>query len=329
MKDIPLFLLSFILFVVSGCNQKSPLDIIDDNKSVDSLMAWTSDTIMSSNRPLVILMDTLYRYVRTSDETTLIEDKLLWMDNYRKQLVDYYDRETLCSDTLSDFEKASTVIKMADTLWEVGNEDCTMSKVVDNDVKFTRMTFTHYNEYANLLDICHTEDEMDILRTEFEAWVNLENLMSDIFYRLVELKFYGGSICGVIKTDGSLKMLYAHISLYQSENKWLSTNNQSYETFGVFADYAKELLVNCCNQAVKNNFIEDYYIEYDGSQREYYKKLPKTATELIERLPSAISKWLGARQRWINEVGTDNTKICYQLNSGEVLVRLANVISQI
>ena len=329
MKCLRLLLLNLSLLLMLGCNRKNDTQPDCEIMNSESLLAWTSDTIMATNRPLVLLMDTLYRYVRTSDETTHIEDKLLWMDNYRKQLVDYYDRETLNSDTLSDYERASAVIKMADTLWEVGKEDCTMGKVVDNDVKFTRMTFTHYNEYAKLLDICHTENEKDLLRKEFQTWVNLENLVSDIFYRLVELKFYEGSICGVIKSDGSLKMLEAHISLYQRENKWRSSNNLTYETSGVFADCAKDLLVRCCNQAVRNNFIEDYYIEYDGSQREYYKQLPKVTTELIERLPSVISEWLDARQSWINEVGTDHTTICYQLNSGEVLIRLANVESSI
>lgn len=57
--------------------------------------------------------------------------------------------------------------------------------------------------------------------------------------------------------------------------------------------------------------------------------IPEATSKLIDKLPTEISKWLYARQNWINEVGTDNTKICYQLNSGEVLVRLANVISQI
>lgn len=292
-------------------------------------MAWTSDTIMATNRPLVLLMDSLYRYVRSTYVTNAIGDNLIWMDNYRNQLADYYNRETINSDTLSDYEKASAVIKMADILWEVDKEDCTMGKVVDNDVKLTRVTFTHYNEYAKLMDVCHTENGRNLLRTELEAWVKLEYLLSEIFYRLVELKFYGGSICGVIKTDGSLKIVDAHISLYQNENKWLLANNQSYETVGVFADCAKELLVNCCQQSVKNNFINDYDIEYDVSQREYYKSIPEATSKLIDRLPTEISKWLYARQNWINEVGTDNTKICYQLNSGEVLVRLANVISQI
>ena len=329
MKLLRLLLLNLSLLLMLGCNRKNDTQPDCEIMNSESLLAWTSDTIMATNRPLVLLMDTLYRYVRTSDETTHIEDKLLWMDNYRKQLADYYDRETLSSDTLSDYERASAVIKMADTLWEVVKEDCTMGKVVDNDVKFTRMTFTHYNEYAKLLDICHTENEKDLLRKEFEAWMNLEDLVSDIFYRLVELKFYGGSICGVIKTNGSLRMLDAHILLYQKENEWLSSDNQSYETVGVFTDCAKDLFVNCCNQAVKNNFIEDYYIEYDGLQREYYKGLPKAISEKIAILTPVISKWLDARQSWINEVGTDNTKICYQLNSGEVLLSLANLVSNI
>lgn len=330
MKHLPSFIICLWWFLIIGCQERNVVEAEELNIDDESLMDWTSDNILSANRPLVLLMDTLYRYVSSGETSDMNTDTYFaWMSDYRKQLVDYYDRLSNDRDTLSEFDKASAVIEMADTLWSLDKDYSTMG-IVDNDgIKFTRTTFTNYNEYARLSDLCHSQKGCELLRNEYETWVNLEGIVSAIVSKLIDLKYYGGSIYSVINGTARLKMFDIHISLYRKENKWLSKKDCSFETEGAFDSCTKDLLIDCCKLAVQNNICDDYEIEYEGDQKEYYKTLPDICSRLIGELPEAINNWLEARNEWIDEVCTDNTKICYQLNSGEVLIRLANIISAI
>lgn len=289
----------------------------------DDLLIWTADTIKETNMPLVLLMDSLYIFVR-SDEfcSNNINDNIRWMSNYRKQLCGYYDHNKMGSDTISSYIKADSVIQSANQLWTLDDDYSTMGMIIHNDTKRTRDVFTQYNEFLNLLALCDSEEKQDALKVEFEAWNNLEKEISEISANLIELSYCGGSGEGPERTATYLKILDAHIQLYKKEADWVK-HVGAFETRGIYPQLAKELLIKCCQDAYEGNYSNDYALRND-----HYKKVAIGTKHSISQLYPIIDKWLDARAYWVDLNCSGWSENLYNLNTGEVLLALSNIICQ-
>jgi len=295
---------------------------VDSISSSDSLMSWTIDTIKRANMPLVLLMDSLYRFVRSDEfHSNNVNDNILWLNDYRQQLCSYYERNNLGIDTISSFAKADSVIQIANRLWKLDADYSTMGMIINNDIKRTRVVFQHYNEFSKLLYLCVSKEEMqDALRAEFDAWGDLENKISSLCANLIDLGYCGGSGAGVERTSAYLQIIGTHIQLYKKESNWIKHDGDC-ETQGVYPECAKQLLITCCNIAYRDNYCNEYALEHD-----YYKQLANDTKRLIKELSPTIDKWLRTRSKWIILNCNGWNENLYNLNSGEVLLKLSNII---
>lgn len=83
---------------------------------------------------------------------------------------------------------------------------------------------------------------------------------------------------------------------------------------------AKNLLLNCCQSALK------VYV-YEDEKSESYKELTLAAKQKISALPTVISKWIKIRESWANE--TNRLEERHEKNTSEVLVSLSILISSL
>lgn len=246
------------------------------------------------------------------------------MNNYRNIPCKYY-KETRQIDSISDYAMADSIIVEANILWDVHKDDSTMGMIVSNGTELTRLIFQQYNEFEKLNRICKTDEQRAMLRAEFAEWINLENLFYKIICNCVYLKYWSGTIGGPIRTAYALIILQAHIDLYKKELLILSGNWGSWKDDGTFLNPAKNLLIECCEQA---------YLEYDYPNdtcmnHEDFKQLQKETKSLIKKLPWQIEEWCKTRQPWEEEMCTDGLRSEYPRHTAEVLIKLANIISSI
>lgn len=266
----PSLLLS-CLFAVLGfsCNNDKTITSFETERvqsyvpdSTNILEFWTADTIIKTNPKLVQIMDTLYQYVHQKYIDNELDNNIRWMNNYRESLCNYY-RETRLSGSISDFAMADSIIEEANILWNLNKDDSTMGMIISNDTELTRLIFQQYNEFEKLNRLCETDKQRGLLKTEFAEWIKLENLFCEIFSNCVSLKYWGGSIAGPIRTSGALEILQAHIDLYKQEYIIISNSGDSWRDKGTFLKPAKNLLIDCCNQALIeyhfSNEISDRY----------------------------------------------------------------------
>ena len=75
----------------------------EKSSDVEGLLGfWATDTILKTNYKLVMLMDTLYRYVHTAQfSSSALEDNTEWMNKYRNQLCRYYKVNQLGTDPIT------------------------------------------------------------------------------------------------------------------------------------------------------------------------------------------------------------------------------------
>lgn len=273
--------------------QIAELMMEEECANVESLEFWTADTILKINRELVALISPLYQYVYTDSLSSLsFENDLKWMNEYRKRLCKYYNAKKLGTDTISEYAKADTVIEASRKLWELDSDDSTMGMNVRNGVEYTRLIFQQFNEYAQLLNICKTEQQRILLKDEITAWYELEELLSKAYTDCTYLKYWGGSCASSASSAGMLKILESHITLYRRDKSILENDFETWNNQGIYLECVKELPVNCFLIKLK----ESIYEEENGND---YAELLKTTKKDISELSSRINKWITAHQAWI------------------------------
>ena len=303
--------------------QIAELMMEEECADVKSLEFWTADTILKASRELVALISPLYQYIHTDSLSSLtFENDLKWMNEYRKKLCKYYNTNKLGTDTISQYAKADTVIEASRKLWELDSDDSTMGMNVNNRVEYTRLVFQQFNEYAQLLDICKTEQQRILLKDEITAWYELEELLSKAYTDCNYLKYWGGSYASSASLNGRLKILESHITLYRRDKSILKNDFETWNNQGIYLECVKELPVNCFLIKLK----ESIYEEENGND---YAELLKTTKKDISELSSRINKWITAHQAWIKETEEYNSEDISELYLGNILIELSYIISSI
>ena len=321
-----LILLICIILTVS-CSQNKPeqTSVVNIVKSsdTDGLEFWTDDTVFYTNPTLVRIMDVVYRYTRSDNfPSSNIIDDIRWMDNFRDSLCVYY-KKTYSIDSISTFAMVDSVISEARKLWSLDTDESTMGMIVNNSVERTRLIFEHFNEFSKLNSICKTEKQRTMLLDEFDAWIKLEQIFSGIYADCVDLEFWGGSIAGPIRTSGYLALCQCHIDLYKKEYNLLIDNEDEWTDTGTFLPQARQLLIECCKQAIK----EYYYKEDECDER--YEDTYKDVKHSVSKLPQYIDQWINKRKPWEEEMCTDWLRPAYSRNTAEVLIRMSSLICSV
>jgi cell division protein FtsI (penicillin-binding protein 3) len=303
--------------------QIAELMMEEECADVESLEFWTADTILKANRELVELISPLYKYVHTDSLSSLTFKKdLKWMNEYRKKLCKYYNANKLGTDSISQYAKADTVIEASRKLWKLDSDDSTMGMNVRNGIEYTRLVFQQFNEYAQLLNICKTEQQRILLKDEITAWYELEELLSKAYTDCTYLKYWGGSCASSASSAGMLKILESHITLYRRDKSILENDFETWNNQGIYLECVKELPVNCFLIKLK----ESIYEEENGND---YAELLKTTKKDISELSSRINKWITAHQAWIKETEEYNSEDTSEKYLGNILIELSYIISSI
>lgn len=332
MKKLPLIL--FILVAI-GCSKQSNQSsagqslinqLMADNDP-EGLPYWTADTIKKTNPELVLLMDTLYRYVRSETYPSInLADKRSWMDNYRKQLVAYYDRNHLGPDTVSLLDKANAVILAADSLWTTDNDYSTMGMLVNRGTEYTRREFQEFNEFERLFFHSNSPEYKKACEEEFIAWQGLQKEIVEIVSGLNNILNYGGSIIGLNISSAYLNILEAHVDLYKKDYGIFTYSLDTSIDYGVFPEGGRDLLSFCVNDLIKESY--DYLNIYEPKDQEFLKSDYETLLNAYKNLPEVADKWMQTREKVIG-FATDYQSREMNLNTGQMLVRLSSVISSI
>lgn len=324
-KLIALFCAVGITFFATSCTPAR----LDKNETAEpqydseSLLFWTADTIIKTNKSLVMLMDTLYQYVRCDSFIHgNFESRFAWMNDYREQLCKYYNSHISANDSISQFDKANFVIAEARNLWDLNHDDSNMGMTISLSTERTRLKFEEYNELAKFLDYCSTDKQRQLLINEFKAWCNSEDTISSLFVNLASLSYYGGSMSSIVRNSVYNNLINAHVNLYRNDFNLFAKDTYKTEAVGIYPKKARCLLIECCKEQLFNN--TDFEIE-----SEYYKELLNDSEQLISILPIVLDNWIKSRELWIEEISSDWFKYQYSLLTGDMLLRLSSIVCNI
>ena len=332
-------ILFVIISVLFGCNKKtenvaksakdSLLESVTD--SVESLIFWTSDTVCSQNPELIKLLDPLYQHVRSDSFPSSMKNELEWMEQYRNRLCTYYDTNRLGSDTIVSYAKADTVLNLADRLFDTDDDWSTMGMIVRNSTKCTFDVYRLYGTFGQLLDYVKEPSIKELLYKEFQLSDSIEDCVQLISANLTRMKYWGGSIVGVISSGNYESITEARWKMYQTQLDMV--RDIKWEAKGVIPSCAADLLIDCCNKVLLEDDISHLQsIDSPFSneeEKESYIESYKNTKSCINDLRPLLAEWIEIWNKLDYELMRDGSRHCSELAASSMLIEWANTISYI
>lgn len=311
----------------TGMTREEYMNSLDSVELQNSLVFWAPDTAFTTNADLLLLLDTLYQHVRMEDfpSEVMMEEK--WMADYRSRLVAYYD-SSYGKDTLSIFIKADSVLNEGARLLELGNSWTTMEMIVNNDAQFTLDRCREYGLLTQLINICETNEAKELVYKEWALYERMLKKMGLVVANMVSLNYWGGSICGPLRTASYLQLSQSRRDMYQTLLNIV--NSDGWDNTGVYPENAKRLLFDSFDTAIKRieKDADDLYAEFEDKERrdgidEAIRKTKSTTQEL----KPIVDEWIVLLDKLDDVLTHDGNRHSVERAASYMLIKWASIVT--
>lgn len=333
----------FMSLIVSSCQkqvknvaEKSDTSVgvsvnLDSLKNDEnSLVSYTSDTILSVNLELVVLLDPLYQRVRNDSISKTVKDEEEWMSDFRKKLIAYYDTHQVGSDTLSIYEKADSVISVAEQLYEIDDDWSTMGMLVRNAINYTFGVFKGYNLLSQMLASCDDADTKELIYQEWALYEKMLPLMRAVSANIVFLNYWEGSIVGPISSAQSCQIIETRREIFSELVKLCKGEAYSLKN-GVYLEHAEKLLFDSLDRAIKESVKSQLEVRKEegdsGWGRESFMETAKTAEAETLKMKPLIRQWVQLWNQLDNRITHDSTRHAAERIASAMLLQWASIVT--
>lgn len=311
----------------TGMTREEYMNSLDSTELLDGLVFWASDTAFTTNADLLLLLDKLYRHVRTDSFPSDVKVEEKWMADYRTRLAAYYD-SSYGKDTLSIFTKADSVLNEGARLLELGCNWTTMEMIVNNDAQYTLDRCREYGLLTQLVNSCDTNEAKELV---YKEWVLYEQMLKKIGLiaaNMVSLNYWGGSICGPLRTAAYLQLSQSRRDMYQTLLNIVKSDG--WDNTGVYPENAKRLLFDCCDTAIKRIIKESdkLYAEFEGKERsEGFDEAIKETKAATQELKPIVDEWIAALDKLDDVLTHDGNRHSVERAASYMLMKWASIVT--
>lgn len=301
------------------------LESLSPDDMHDGLVFWTSDEAFSRKSELLLLLDTLYRHVRTDSFPSEVKTEEKWMSEYREKLCSYYDLYRLGSETIPENAKADSVLNEGDRLMELGCSWSTMEMIVNNSASFTFDRCKEYGLLNQLIMNCESEEAKELIYKEWALYEKMLKKITLISSNIVELNYWGGSMAGPAATanyciiSGSRRHMYQTILNIVTDEPWDGT--------GVYLRNAEQLLFGCCDESLRKIVERTPETFFDANEEKEHKKVVKETEKAIQELKPLIEEWIVLMDQVDKEFTMDGSRHCIERAGALMLMKWASIVS--
>lgn len=311
----------------TGMTREEYMNSLDSIALLNSLVFWAPDTAFTTNADLLLLLDTLYQHVRMEDfpSEVMMEEK--WMADYRSRLVAYYD-SSYGKDTLSIFIKADSVLNEGARLLELGNSWTTMEMIVNNDAQFTLDRCREYGLLTQLINICETNEAKELVYKEWALYERMLKKMGLVVANMVSLNYWGGSICGPLRTASYLQLSQSRRDMYQTLLNIV--NSDGWDNTGVYPENAKRLLFDSFDTAIKRieKDADDLYAEFeDKERRDGIDEAIRETKSTTQELKPIVDEWIVLLDKLDDVLTHDGNRHSVERAASYMLIKWASIVT--
>jgi hypothetical protein len=314
-------------FNSTGMTREEYINSLDSVELQNSLVFWTSDTAFSTNANLLLLLDTLYQHVRMEDFPSEVKMEEKWMADYRSRLVVYYD-SSYGSDTLSIFIKADSVLNEGARLLELGNSWTTMEMIVNNDAQYTLDRCREYSLLTRLVNSGETNEAKELVYKEWALYERMLKKMGLVVANMVSLNYWGGSICGPLRTASYLQLSQSRRDMYQTLLNIV--NSDGWDNTGVYPENAKRLLFDCFDTAIKRieKEADKLYAEFEGKERsEGFDEAIRETKSAMQELKPIVDEWIVLLDKLDDALTRDGNRHSVERAASYMLIKWASIVT--
>jgi len=309
-------------------DRKAYLDSLSSEEMSDGLVFWASEKAFSTNAELLLLLDTLYRHVRTDSFPAEVRTEELWMCDYRERLCSYYDRHLLGDGGITKNAKADSVLNEGVRLLELDCMLSTMEMIVNNS---SELTFDRCREYMllnQLISNCKSEEAKELVYIEWSLYEKMREKMVIISSHIVSLNYWGGSITGPIQTANYLCISESRRYMYQTTLN--IAFGDSWDGTGVYLNNAEQLIFECCAEAMNKVLSQKPYFREDEKEaRQMYDEEVKEAETAIRELQPLVDEWIVLMDEFDYEFTSDGARHSVERAASFMLIKWASIVSDL
>jgi hypothetical protein len=250
-----------------------------------------------------------------------------WMANYRSRLVAYYD-SSYGKDTLSIFIKADSVLNEGARLLELGNSWTTMEMIVNNDAKFALDRCREYGLLTQLINSCETNEAKELVYKEWALYEQMLRKIGLVVANMVSLNYWGGSICGPLRTASYLQLSQSRRDMYQTLLNIV--NSDGWDNTGVYPENAKRLLFDCFDTAIKRieKDTADLYAEFEGKERsEGFEEAIRETKSAMQELKPIMDEWIVLLDKLDDALTRDGSRHSVERAASYMLMKWASIVT--
>ena len=301
------------LIILFGCKSKTTEIPNADN----GIAFWSDDSIVACCPDLVMLIEPLYQF-QPSDS---LGKDLLFMSETRKRFCAYYDSVGMWKASDDEYAKVDSVINYINRIYE-SRANSSADMMIAADVSYRVDRLRHYGLFQQFIGhrnaaYYHLQEE------EWWAWDTLEKAVSTIVSGLVDIQYANASgwSSGMTRINGYSRIANAHMSLYERDLTLYSflDSSDGYTVVGSYQTPAKQFLISCCKEAVKNVSGEH--------NTKMFNETKGKIDKAIASLPTLIDRWVSARNAWTEEICCDATRDLFVFSTAQALIDMGVVVS--
>ena len=312
----------------TGMTREEYMNSLDSIELLNGLVFWAPDTAFTTNANLLLLLDTLYQHVRMEEFPSEVKIEEKWMADYRSRLVTYYD-SSYGRDTLSIFIKADSVLNEGARLLELGNSWTTMEMIVNNDAQHTLDRCREYGLLTQLINSGETNEAKELVYKEWALYEQMIKKIGLVVANMVSLNYWGGSICGPLRTASYLQLSQSRRDMYQTLLNIV--NSDGWDNTGVYPENAKRLLFDCFDTAIKRieKESDELYAEFEGKERSKgFDETIRETKSAMQELKPIVDEWIILLDKLDDALTHDGNRHSAERAASYMLMKWASIVTE-
>lgn len=289
---------------------------VADSYESNTLMYWTSDSLLKGSPDLVRVANELWSFVYGGENLRHnFDDLLAWGDRCDELLVKYYDAN-FDNTEISNEIKRDSVINRISAFYEPMSYGSTMDMTIASDVESGIMQYKIVRKYNELLSANDNSQRKTLIRNEMERWKEFSDSLYRVGADIISLESFGGTLGGLLVN--SLAGGFEDIRLEKDMRQQLALFNGS-SNFPELNQNAQSLIKtysDALNEAYSKDIAEEY---------EEYKALHQKASALIPKVEELYNKWIALRAEIAQTLNPEKAK-AYDAITENVIDGLCSLI---
>ena len=262
-----LSILSVLLAACSNSNSGEQ-EPFDDYLPTNTLSFWVDSATYTAHHDLVETANNIWQFNRGEDIDDTYEYRKSWYLACRDSLLAYYNAKHE-DMSLSDFEKADSVLLEIHELFEHYRSGSTMDMIIGYDIDYDIHIYRQMSYSMAVIEESKKLGIEDLCREEMLAFKSFEDSLSNFGSELMQIEFFGGSGAG-------LSSLYMSMEIQYCRERMLTE--------------VLRLFTSGKNDSKNSSFDSKFEVSYHHQDNQ-----ERSTTDLIALLPSSMSSadWRG------------------------------------